>query len=120
MQQQKVTTMLMLQYENSKSFLKMLVLLRPISYSNILSCLKIKRQNDLYKVLSVPHIATSTWLSLFAVKDNPQCFSDIKLPLPVQTPKCLACIPEFIMGNITDFTQFLHRFKDQIFEVGHK
>jgi hypothetical protein len=66
------------------------------------------------------HIATSTWLSLFAVKDNPQCFSDIKLPLPVQTPKCLACIPEFIMGNITDFTQFLHRFKDQIFEVGHK
>ena len=62
------------------------------------------------------HIATSTWLSLFAVKDNPQCFSDIKLPLPVQTPKCLACIPEFIMGNITDFTQFLHRFKDQIFE----
>lgn len=63
------------------------------------------------------HIATATWLSLVAVNDNPQCFADVQLPLPVQAPGCLACIPEFIMGNITDFTQFLHRFKDQVFEV---
>lgn len=63
------------------------------------------------------HIATATWLSLIAVEDNPQCFRDITLPLPVAAPKCLGCIPEFIMGNITDFTQFLHRFKDQIFEL---
>lgn len=62
------------------------------------------------------HIATSTWLSLVAMDDNPQCFVDVQLPLPVQAPRCLACIPEFIMGNITDFTQFLHRFKDQVFE----
>lgn len=63
------------------------------------------------------HISTATWMCLVAVKDNPQCFSDITLPLPDEAPKCLSCIPEFIMGNITDFTQFLHRFKDQVFEV---
>ncbi|XP_076074488.1 ubiquitin conjugation factor E4 A-like isoform X2 [Mytilus galloprovincialis] len=67
------------------------------------------------------HISTATWMCLVAVKDNPQCFSDITLPLPDEAPKCLSCIPEFIMGNITDFTQFLHRFKDQVFEfVGEK
>ena len=63
------------------------------------------------------HIATSTWLVQVANNDNVSKFESIEFPLPEAVPLCLTCVPEFIMGNVTDFTMFLHRFKDEMFEV---
>lgn len=63
------------------------------------------------------HIATATWLAQVAVTSDVKSFEPIKFPLPEQVPTALGYVPEFIMGNVTDFTMFLHRFKDQMYEV---
>lgn len=63
------------------------------------------------------YLGTATWLVQIAVADNPTSFTQVKLPLPETIPKSLAHIPEFIMGNLTDFTLFLQRFKDDLYEV---
>lgn len=63
------------------------------------------------------HIATSSWLVQVARCDDVTEFKPITFPLPQKVPNSLAYIPEFIMGNVTDFTMFLHRFKDEMYEV---
>ena len=63
------------------------------------------------------HIATASWLVQVARCDDVTEFQPIRFPLPEKVPVSLAYIPEFIMGNVTDFTMFLHRFKDEMYEV---
>ena len=63
------------------------------------------------------HIATSSWLVQVARCDDVTKFTPVAFPLPPKVPNSLAYIPEFIMGNVTDFTMFLHRFKDELYEV---
>ena len=62
-------------------------------------------------------IATATWLSEVALHDNPKSFTPETFPMPEDASTVLACVPEFIMGNVTDFTLFLQRFKDDMYEV---
>ncbi|KAL4240196.1 Ubiquitin conjugation factor E4 A [Mactra antiquata] len=64
------------------------------------------------------HIATATWLTQVAVTNEVTSFQPIQFPLPDQVPSTLGYVPEFIMGNVTDFTMFLHRFKDEMYETG--
>ncbi|KAL3875775.1 hypothetical protein ACJMK2_033692 [Sinanodonta woodiana] len=67
------------------------------------------------------HLASATWLAQMAKEDNITSFEPIQFPLPAQVPRTLAYIPEFFMGNLTDFMLFLHRFKEQMYEmVGDK
>ncbi|XP_052772600.1 ubiquitin conjugation factor E4 A-like isoform X2 [Mya arenaria] len=61
-------------------------------------------------------IATSTWLVQVARSSDFTDFEPITFPLPDQVPVALGYTPEFIMGNVTDFTLFLHRFKDEMYE----
>ena len=63
------------------------------------------------------HIATASWLVQVARCDDVTDFQPITFPLSERAPNSLAYIPEFIMGNVTDFTMFLHRFKDEMYEV---
>jgi ubiquitin conjugation factor E4 A len=63
------------------------------------------------------HIATATWLVQVARANEVTSFEPITFPLPEQVPTALGYVPEFIMGNVTDFTMFLHRFKDDMYEV---
>lgn len=63
------------------------------------------------------HIATSTWLVQVATSDDLTKFQPITFPLTEEAPISLAYFPEFIMGNVTNYTLFLHRFKDQMYEV---
>ena len=63
------------------------------------------------------HIATATWLVQVARANEVTSFEPVTFPLPEQVPTALGFVPEFIMGNVTDFTIFLHRFKDDMYEV---
>lgn len=63
------------------------------------------------------HLATATWLIQLARDSEVKGFEPVTFPLPEQVPVALGYTPEFIMGNITDFTMFLHRFKDELYEV---
>ena len=63
------------------------------------------------------HIATSSWLVQVARCDDVTEFTPVAFSLPQKVPNSLAYTPEFIMGNVTDFTMFLHRFKDELYEV---
>lgn len=63
------------------------------------------------------HMATSTWLAQVARTSDVTGFEPVSFPLPEQVPAVLGYVPEFIMGNVTDFTLFLHRFKDEMYEV---
>jgi len=65
------------------------------------------------------HIATSSWLVQVARESHVTAFEPITFPLPDKVPVVLGYTPEFIMGNVTDFTLFLHRFKDDMYEVCH-
>ncbi|XP_053392708.1 ubiquitin conjugation factor E4 A-like isoform X2 [Mercenaria mercenaria] len=64
------------------------------------------------------HIATATWLVQVARVNEVTKFEPVTFPLPEEVPTALGCMPEFIMGNVTDFTMFLHRFKDEMYESG--
>lgn len=64
------------------------------------------------------HLATSTWLVQVARDNEVKKFEPVTFPLPEQVPIALGYTPEFIMGNVTDFAMFLHRFKDELYEVG--
>lgn len=66
------------------------------------------------------HLATATWLIQLARDSDVKGFEPVTFPLPEQVPVALAYTPEFIMGNVTDFTMFLHRFKDELYEVGYE
>ncbi|XP_056018090.1 ubiquitin conjugation factor E4 A-like isoform X2 [Ostrea edulis] len=63
------------------------------------------------------HLATATWLSEIAINEDCKTFESVKFPLPEIVPSTLTCVPEFIMGNVTDFTLFLQRFKEDMYEV---
>jgi hypothetical protein len=63
------------------------------------------------------HLATATWLSEIAINEDCKTFEPVKFPLPEIVPTTLTCVPEFIMGNVTDFTLFLQRFKEDMYEV---
>lgn len=63
------------------------------------------------------HLATATWLSEIAINEDCKTFEPVKFPLPKIVPLMLTCVPEFIMGNVTDFTLFLQRFKEDMYEV---
>lgn len=63
------------------------------------------------------HLATATWLSEIAINEDCKTFEPVKFPLPNSVPFALTCVPEFIMGNVTDFTLFLQRFKEDMYEV---
>ncbi|KAH3871035.1 ubiquitin conjugation factor E4 A-like [Dreissena polymorpha] len=64
------------------------------------------------------HMATSTWLAQVARTSDVTGFEPVSFPLPEEVPTILGYVPEFIMGNVTDFTLFLHRFKDEMYETG--
>lgn len=64
------------------------------------------------------HIATATWLVQVARVNEVTSFEPVTFPLPEKVPVALGYVPEFIMGNVTDFTMFLHRFKDEMYETG--
>nr|XP_022317607.1 ubiquitin conjugation factor E4 A-like [Crassostrea virginica] len=63
------------------------------------------------------HLATATWLSEIAINEDCKTFEPVKFPLPNTVPFALTCVPEFIMGNVTDFTLFLQRFKEDMYEM---
>jgi len=63
------------------------------------------------------HLATAIWLSKISVTDDIKSIKKISFPLPEQAPLALAHIPEFLMGNVTDFTLFLQRFKNEMYQV---
>lgn len=63
------------------------------------------------------HLATATWLSEIAINEDCKTFEPVKFPLPKIVPLMLTCVPEFIMGNVTDFTLFLQRFKEDMYEM---
>ena len=63
------------------------------------------------------HLATATWLTQVATHSDLTTFHPIRFPLPDEVPDTVCHIPEFIMGNLTDFVLFCHRFKDDMFEV---
>lgn len=63
------------------------------------------------------HLATSTWLIQLARASDVKAFEEITFPMLEEVPVALGYTPEFIMGNVTDFTMFLHRFKDELYEV---
>ncbi|KAK3090701.1 hypothetical protein FSP39_013864, partial [Pinctada imbricata] len=63
------------------------------------------------------HLATATWLSEVAISNDPTTFSALEYPMMDQVSPVLSCVPEFIMGNVTDFTVFLQRFKDNMFQM---
>ncbi|XP_061168185.1 ubiquitin conjugation factor E4 A-like [Saccostrea echinata] len=63
------------------------------------------------------HLATATWLSEIAINEDCKTFEPVKFPLPKNVPTVLTCVPEFIMGNVTDFTLFLQRFKEDMYEM---
>ena len=67
------------------------------------------------------HIATTRLLVQYATTDNREKLIAPRLPLlSTETPKCLACIPEFLAENLTEFLQFLRRFAEQRFEDGQE
>ncbi|XP_021351085.1 ubiquitin conjugation factor E4 A-like isoform X3 [Mizuhopecten yessoensis] len=63
------------------------------------------------------HLATSIWLSKITISDDVKTVKEIAFPLPAEVPLAIPHIPEFVMGNVTDFTMFMHRFKDNLFLV---
>lgn len=64
------------------------------------------------------HLATASWLSQVAVHpDGGETFQPITFPLPMETMPALTHIPEYILGNLSDFVIFMHQFKDDMFDV---
>ncbi len=66
------------------------------------------------------HTATTRLLVQYATTDNCDKLATPKLPLPEEVPPCLACIPEFLAENLTEYLQFLRRFSEQSFEDGRE
>ncbi|XP_052819357.1 ubiquitin conjugation factor E4 A-like isoform X2 [Mya arenaria] len=56
------------------------------------------------------HVATATWLVQVASRDDVKDFPDVTLPLPVEIPKSLSSIPEFVITNYTMFVSSLEIF----------
>ncbi|XP_071105758.1 ubiquitin conjugation factor E4 A-like [Haliotis cracherodii] len=63
------------------------------------------------------HMATAAWLVQVAVHDDVSKFQTVTFPLPSEAPAALVYIPEFLMGNLTDFVLFCQRFKNDMFEL---
>lgn len=62
--------------------------------------------------------ATASWLVQVARQSHVTSFESVTFPLPEEVPTALGYVPEFVMENITDYTMFLHRFKDEMYETG--
>nr|KAG5714930.1 hypothetical protein BaRGS_000418 [Batillaria attramentaria] len=64
------------------------------------------------------HLATASWLCQVAVHPmGTESFQPITYPLPKDTMPALTYIPEYILGNLSDFVIFMHQFKDDMFDV---
>ncbi|XP_046576120.1 LOW QUALITY PROTEIN: ubiquitin conjugation factor E4 A-like [Haliotis rubra] len=63
------------------------------------------------------HIAAAAWLVQVAVHDDISKCQTVTFPLPEEAPAALAYIPEFLMGNLTDFVLFCQRFKSDMFQL---
>ncbi|XP_076443993.1 ubiquitin conjugation factor E4 A-like [Babylonia areolata] len=64
------------------------------------------------------HLATASWLCQTATQPYGMAtFQPITFPLPVNTMPALKHVPEYVLGNLTDFVLFLHQFKPDMFDV---
>ena len=68
--------------------------------------------------------ATSLWLTRCASKipdpENPDkeiSVNEVNLPIETPAPRCLACIPEFIVENIVVYLTFIHHFEQQAIDT---
>ena len=57
------------------------------------------------------HLATACWLSQVAIVPVKDRFHPVTFPLPKEASSALAYVPEHVIGNVTNFVTFLHRFK---------
>lgn len=64
-------------------------------------------------------IATATVLTHLGTNQHASSrnYQLIAFPLSKDAPECLQNIPEFIIENVVDFTAFLRRFQDEMFQV---
>ncbi|KAL8579420.1 hypothetical protein ACOMHN_026785 [Nucella lapillus] len=64
------------------------------------------------------HLATASWLCQVATQPyGTPTFHPVAFPLPSHTMPALGHIPEYVLGNLTDFVLFMHQFKPDMFTV---
>ncbi|PVD37577.1 hypothetical protein C0Q70_00173 [Pomacea canaliculata] len=63
------------------------------------------------------HLATSSWLCQLGTHPLDNKFQSVTFPLPQKTMPAITYIPEYVIGNVTDFVLFMHQFKDDMFDV---
>ena len=87
------------------------------TYMTRLLCMKAALTHTRMLELSF-NIASARWLIQVATSRDLTKFHSVTFPLSTNVPEVLACVPELIAENITDFLVFLRRFKESVFEMG--
>lgn len=61
------------------------------------------------------HLATSSWLCQLGTHPLDNKFQSVTFPLPQKTMPAITYIPEYVIGNVTDFVLFMHQFKVSLY-----
>lgn len=101
------------------SFYKILILFLCFAVTTIyLSHKAALTQPSLLRLAFNFHAATAAYLTHIATAGSKSSqFTPVTFPLSTSANSELSALPEFLAENVQEFMLFVHRFKDQLFEV---